>query len=309
MNIVFFGTPLFSARILEYLLDNGISVKAVITRTDKPKGRSKIPVATPVKELALSRNIPVYQPVKVSSDEFKATLDSFEADLFVVVAYGEILKQHVLDAPKKGCINLHTSLLPKYRGAAPMQHAIINGEKETGVSIMYMAKKMDAGAIISVAKVPIATDQSLAELEEALIEVGGPELLSVIKRFERSKPDGIEQDEGAVTFAPKIELEDCGIDWSKPAAVIHNLVRGVNPYPGAWCFLTVNGVNKRLKIFKTSLKELNAPAGTLSFDGNQPVVACGVGALTLQDVQLEGKKRMPAADLFRGLPIEEISLL
>lgn len=305
MKIVYFGTPPFAAQVLNDLVRHGCDIVAVVTRTDKPKGRSGEPVPTPVKEVALSHHIPVYQPEKVSSEEFKPQLEAFNADLFVVVAYGEILKQHVLDAPKKGCINLHASLLPKYRGAAPIQRAIIDGEEESGISIMYMVKKMDAGDVIRTARVPISADMTYGELEQKLCEAGSAELLEVIRLFEKGKVAGIAQDESKVTFAPKIELEDCEIDWSKEAQTIHNLVRGVNPHPGAWCFVTVRGEKKRLKIYKTEVQNVSGIPKSAELKKGEPLIYCGKGAVLLKEVQLEGKKRMQANELFRGIPIDQ----
>lgn len=302
MNVVYFGTPQFAADVLETLLEQGVNVVAVVSRTDKPKGRSGTPVPTPVKQVALEKGIPVHQPVKVSAPEFEETLHSFDADLFVVVAYGEILKQHVLDAPRKGCINLHASLLPKYRGAAPIQRCIIDGEKESGVSIMYMVKKMDAGDVILKSRVPIGPDMTFGELEAELKAVGGDLLYKVVHRFETEIPDGEPQDESQVTFAPKIELEDCEIDWNRPANALHNLIRGVNPYPIAWCYVKTGGREKRLKILRSEVVDrAGAPGSILASDKNGVTVGCGDRALCLKQVQLEGKKAMPADALMRGI--------
>ena len=173
MKVVFFGTPDFAAKTLDFLLHHNVSVAAVITKPDKPLGRSGRPIPTPVKQVALAQTppIPLFQPEIVSALEFAPTLEAFHADLFVVVAYGEIIKQHLLDMPRLGCINVHASILPKYRGAAPIQHSIINGETETGVTIMHMVKKMDAGDIIQICRVPIHEDTTAGELEEALCDI------------------------------------------------------------------------------------------------------------------------------------------
>lgn len=309
MRIVFFGTPQFASNVLEELVRAKLDVVAVISRTDKPKGRSGTPVPTPVKEVAIKRNIPVYQPEKVSSDDFRPILDSFNADMFVVVAYGEILKQHVLDAPKLGCINVHASLLPKYRGAAPIQQAIINGDTESGISIMYMVKKMDAGDVISKTIVPITEEMNFAELEEKLCIAGSQALLDSLKLFEKGKVVGTPQNESEVTFAPKIELEDCQIDWSQPAKKIHDRIRGVNPYPGAWTFMEVHGETKRFKIFSSKVVDASGKPGVMEkFQGNS-IIYCGEKAIQIIEVQLEGKKRMLAEDLFRGVPIHHFRLL
>lgn len=308
MKVVFFGTPGFSAIVLQYLLENGVDVCAVISKPDKPKGRSGEPVPTAVKVVALSQNppIPIYQPEIVSAPEFAEVLKPYHADLFVVVAYGEIIKQHLLDLPKKGCINLHTSLLPKYRGAAPIQRAVIDGESETGVSIIHIVKKMDAGDVIEMVKVPIEENDTFGDIEKKLIEAGSKALLKVIKQFENGSVSATPQNQEAVTFAPKIELEDCEIDWAQPAQVIHNLVRGVNPYPGAWCRVTVKGQSKLLKIYSTLVQKgiSGNPGEILTMDNSGIVVGCGQDSIKILELQLEGKKRMAPSELLRGSSIE-----
>jgi len=302
MKIVFFGTPRFAAVVLRYLLDNQVEIAAVVTRPDKPKGRSDKLIPTPVKEVALEHHIPVYQPEKVSSPVFAEVLTPIEADLFVVVAYGEIVKQHILDMPKLGCINLHTSLLPKYRGAAPIQRAVMNGEMETGVSIMYMVKKMDAGDIIRTQKLAIGENETFGELEERLCRVGSEMMLSVISDFRQGPLDGRPQNDDDVTFAPKVELEDCEIDWTKPANEIHNLVRGSQPYPGAWCWVDVKGEKKRMKIKKTLIghSAQAAPGSLIRVNQEGLELGCGEGSLIIKFLQLEGKKAMTPDELFRG---------
>ncbi len=311
MKIIFFGTPSFAARVLQYLLDHQVNVVAVISKPDRPKGRSSIPVPTPVKVIALQHqpSIPIYQPEIVSAFEFAPILQSYEADLFVVVAYGELIKQHLLDMPRLGCINLHASLLPKYRGAAPIQRCLMNGETETGVTIMHMVKKMDAGDMIETAKVSVDPDMIFGELEALLCEVGKMALLKVISDFERGVVNEIPQDHTQATFAPKIELEECEIKWEKPAAFLHNLVRGANPDPGAWCYVRVRNEQKRLKINRTRIvSSAKALPGTiLSLNQENLIVATGDQALQLLEVQLEGRKSMSSAELMRGLPLKDIS--
>ena len=304
MKILLFGTPSFSAGVLTFLITKGIDICAVVTRPDRPKGRSKTPIPPPVKDVAQEHNIPVHQPEKASESEFTETLQSYEPDLFVVVAYGEILKQRVLDIPKVACINVHTSLLPKYRGAAPVQHAIINGEKETGVTIMHMARKMDAGPIIKTARVSIGANTTCGELEQQLCDIGSKLLLEVIHDFEKGTVEEIPQNDDEATFAPKIELEDCEIHWNKPAEEIHNLVRGVNPYPGAWCTSTVRGQKKRLKIISSTIeKKLSGKPGEILIYGKEGiVVACAHNALRLLEVKLEGKKTISVEDFVHGHP-------
>jgi methionyl-tRNA formyltransferase len=309
MRIVFFGTPEFAAKVLSFLLENGVEVAAVITKPDRPKGRSGAPVPTPVKAAVqqLRPDIPVFQPEIVSDPAFSPTIEAFKADLFVVVAYGEIIKQHLLDMPRLGCINLHASLLPKYRGAAPIQRSIINGEPVTGVTIMHMVKKMDAGDIIKMVEVPIGPNDSFPEIEQRLCDAGSQALLDVIREFASGVIRRIPQDHAQATLAPKIELEDCELKWSLPAGVLHNLVRGVVPDPGAWCYVTVRGQKKRLKIYSTNVVEGTGPFGSiLSYGKDGLVVACGQGALHILHVQLEGKKAMSADELLRGIPRDQL---
>jgi methionyl-tRNA formyltransferase len=311
MKIVFFGTPQFAADVLKYLIDHQVQVSAVITKPDRPKGRSGDPVPTPVKLVAQAHNppLPVHQPELVSAPEFAETLRAYQADLFVVVAYGEIIKQHILDMPSKGCINVHASLLPKYRGAAPIQRSIIAGETETGVTIMYMVRKMDAGDIIQMVKVPIGPNMTHGELEKQLCDAGSIALLEVIQALEKGDVPHVEQDHSQATLAPKIELEDCEVLWNLPAQAIHNLVRGVNPHPGAWCYVKVGGQQKRLKIITTRVRDdhQGTPGEIISASKDGLIVACGKDSLQILQLQLEGKKAMPAEELLRGLPKDSLS--
>jgi methionyl-tRNA formyltransferase len=308
MRVVFFGTPRIAAEVLTHLLKNGVNVVGVISKPDKPHGRSSTPVPVPVKVAAQAwpTPIPVYQPEKVSAPEFAPILQDFQADLFVVVAYGEILKQHVLDMPKAACINMHASLLPKYRGAAPIQRAIIQGEAESGVTIMHMVKQMDAGDMIAAAKIPIGPDMTAGELEAAVTEKGSGLLLGVIREFEQGTPPRLPQDHSQMTLAPKIELADCEVHWNSTAQAIHNLIRGSNPEPGAWCQVMLQGQTKRLRLFRSKVRrDLHGrPGELLSYGKPGFIIACQEGALELLELQLEGKKRMPAADLMRGFPAD-----
>lgn len=311
MKVIFFGTPSFAAEVLDFLFQNQVQVVAVVSKPDRPKGRSGQPVPTPVKQTVLDHypSLPIFQPELVSAPEFSAVLQAFQPDLFVVVAYGEIIKQHLLDMPKLGCINLHASLLPKYRGAAPIQRCIIQGEKESGVTIMHMVKKMDAGDMIEVVKVPIGPEMTFGELEMELCEVGKKLLLKTIQDFQKGIIKRIPQDHTQATLAPKIELEDCEIQWKEPAQKIHDLVRGVNPHPKAWCYVSVRGEKKRLKINKSSVitDQKSDPGSILSNNKQNLIVGTGSSALELIEVQLEGKKAMTSAELIRGIPINDLS--
>lgn len=311
MKVVFFGTPPFAAQVLQDLFKAGIDVVAVVSKPDRPQGRSLTPVPTPVKIAAQSHNpsLPIHQPAIVSDLSFGPVLEAYRADLFVVVAYGELIKQHLLDMPRLGCINLHASLLPKYRGAAPIQQCIINGEMESGVTIMHMVKKMDAGDMISVVKVSVGPEMTYGELEKALCQVGSAALIKAIHDLENGKASRVPQDHTQATFAPKIELEDSEIKWTQPAQVIHNLVRGVNPHPGAWCYVHVRGAKKRLKINRTRViaDKKGRPGEILACGKEGFIVACQEGALQILELQLEGKKAMPADEFTRGLTADQIA--
>lgn len=316
MKIIFFGTPLFAAHVLDYLLRHGVNIVAVISKPDRPKGRSGTPEPTPVKAAALAYNpsLPVHQPEFVSAPEFSAILESYQADLFLVVAYGEIIKQHLLEMPRIACVNLHTSLLPKYRGAAPIQRCIIEGESETGVTLMHLAKKMDAGDIIQQIRVPISSHMTFGELEEILCQVGQKALLDLIQAFEKNETvSRIPQEHSEATLAPKIELEDCEIQWNRPAQELHNLIRGVNPFPGAWCYILLKGQKKRLKIQKTRVVPCEASVPGTFLNQQQTkgnfLIATGDQALELLEVQLEGKKSMSSEELGRGISRMQIDFI
>jgi methionyl-tRNA formyltransferase len=300
VNIVFFGTPHFAAEILRYLFDRKVKVLGIVTQPDRPKGRSLFLSPSPVKSalLELFPTIPLLQPEKASQENFLEELRALKADLFVVVAYGQILTQKLLDIPPLGCINVHASLLPKFRGAAPIQRAILEGEKETGVAIQKMVRQLDAGDVIAVAKTLISEEMTSGELQEKLCELSKPLLLSVIHSYKNGIPPAEPQDPSLVTHAAKIEPEEVEIDWTKPAERLHNLVRGFSPRPGAWCWIQSGPERKRLKILKTKLSSLKgAPGALLSTQG---IVACGKGTIEFIEVQPEGKRPMKAIDWLRG---------
>lgn len=312
MKVVFFGTPPFAAQVLEFLIQKGIEVVTVISKPDKPQGRSNQLVPTPVKLIAQKYNLPLYQPERVSADEFSEVLPKYGADLFVVVAYGEIIKQHLLDTPRLACINVHASLLPKYRGAAPIQRAIIEGETETGITIMHMVRKMDAGDIIKQTVVPIGAHETYGSLEAKLCEAACPLLLEVIHDFERGVEHRTAQEEALVTYAPKIEAETCLIDWSQSARDIHNLIRGLIPFPEALCYVDFKGEKKRLKILSAEPIATETPLSVAEISISKKdgiVIGCGEGALHLKRLKLEGKKEMSSREFVLGLSQESLQFL
>ncbi len=305
MRIVFFGTSSFAAKILTKLIDNGYQVVAIVTRPDRMKGRHLQHSPPPVKEIAsqLCPNIPVFQPEKASAPEFAEGLRQFQADLFVVVAYGEIIKSNLLEMPGLGCINIHASLLPKFRGAAPIQRSLMEGEKETGITIIEMSPQMDAGDVLAMESIPIPEEMTFGELDLKLSDLSVKLLFKTIREFEEGKVVKIPQDHQLATLAPKIKAEEEKIDWKKPAIQIHNQIRALSPTPSAWCEIKIGQTPKRLKIKKahTVAGISAAPGSLISFGKEGWVVACGEDALRLLEVQLEGKKPMSAEECARGI--------
>ena len=297
------GTPDIAATCLEKILADGFEVVAVYTQPDRPKGRGMKLVASPVKELALKHGIPVFQPEHFREDETVEQLRILEPDVCAVVAYGRILPQRVLDIPTKGCVNIHASLLPQYRGSAPYQWAVLDGLKETGVTAQHMALKMDAGDIIDVAKTPIGENETAGELLDRLAVLGADLLSRVLTRFANDDVAGIPQNEDAVTFAPMLDKAMCPIDWTKTAQQVHNHVRGLHPWPVATA--VIGGT--KFKIHSTVVVEGNAdaaPGTVLELTKTGLRVACGSGIVEIRSLQAEGGKRMAAPDYFRGHPLE-----
>ncbi len=304
MKIMFMGTPEISAICLEKLIEDGHNVVSVITREDKPRGRKMIMTPTETKTLALERGIPVHTPKALRDGEFSELLRLYSPELICVVAYGKILPPEVINYPKYGCINLHVSLLPKYRGAAPMQRAIMAGESETGVTVMYMNEGLDTGDIISVRSFPIGPDDDFEAVHDASADIGSALLSETIFKIERGEATRTPQDHALASYAPKIEREDCKIDFSLSASALNPIIRGVTPIPGAFAY---HG-GKMLKISHTSVIEGQGEAGEIiAVDGageGSFTVACGEGALIVRRVIPEGKGRMTAGDLVRGRKIK-----
>jgi methionyl-tRNA formyltransferase len=311
LRIVFFGTPRFASIILQFLLNQKAEVAAVVTRPDKPKGRSSQPAFSPVKELALSHHLPLFQPSKASDPEFATFLKTLHADFFVVAAYAEILKPSILEIPRLGCINVHGSNLPKYRGAAPVQRAIMAGETETGVTIMKMAEKMDEGDILSIRKVPIPLEMNAGELMDILANTGKEALWEAMLAMEKGSLKPIKQDSSLATYAKKIKPEDAEILWNGPNLAIHNQIRGVNPNPGAWCWVEVQGEKKRLLLKRTlpCPSSIRQPGMILSTNPSELIVGCTEGAVRILELQLEGRKTLPADVFLRGINLDKLLFL
>lgn len=305
MKIVFMGTPDFSVVALENLIKAGHEIAAVVTQPDKPKGRGGKMQYTPVKEVALKENLKVYQPLKVRETEFVDVLRDINPDVIVVIAFGQILPKSILNLPKLGCINVHASLLPKYRGAAPIQWSIIDGEEKTGVTTMYMDEGLDTGDIIDTAVVTIEKKETGGSLFDKLAVAGGELIVETLKKLENGTAVRIKQDDSKSNYAGMINKQLGIIDFNKPAVVIERLIRGLNPWPSA--FTTMNG--KTLKIWDAEAVNENIaeqPGKIISKDRDYIEVATGEGTLKIFELQLEGKKRMKTRDFLNGSELSEI---
>ena len=302
MRIVFMGTPDIAATCLKKILDDGFEVVGVYTQPDRPKGRGMKLVASPVKEVALAAGIPVYQPENFREEETVEQLRALKPDICAVVAYGRILPQKVLDVPTFGCINIHASLLPKYRGSAPYQWAVLDGRKETGVTAMYLCREMDAGDIIDVSKTPIGENETAGELLDRLAVLGAELLSKTLSRFEKEgKLPAVPQNPDEVCYAPMLDKSMCPIDWNQTAVQVHNHVRGLHPWPVATMVLQ----GKTFKVHDTRVVSgSGAPGQILGLTKTGLVVACGEGAVEITSLQAEGGKRMAAPDYFRGHPLQ-----
>ena len=303
MRIMFMGTPEIAATVLKRLIDDSHEVTSVITREDKPRGRGNVMTPTPVKSLAQEHGIPVYTPATLRDEAFAQLLRELDPELIAVVAYGKILPESVLSYPKYGCINLHVSLLPKYRGAAPMQRAIMDGERETGVTVMHMDVGLDTGDIISVEKFPIGKEDNFEDIHDKSAEIGAALLSRTVVDIENGTAKRVKQDDTLASYAAKIEKSECKIDLSLDASRLDCIIRGLTPIPGAYVY---NGA-KMLKIAKAVPTDDEGEIGeVIDLDGTGSgyfTVACGKGSLKVLSVIPEGKGKMSAGDLIRGRKI------
>jgi methionyl-tRNA formyltransferase len=306
LRIIFMGTAELSCASLEKLArDEQFQVAAVVTQTDKPKGREMKLQFSPVKILAQKLNLKILQPAKARDEQFISELRGLNPDLIVVAAYGQILPQSILDLPKFGCVNVHTSLLPKYRGASPIQSAILNGETETGLTIMKMDAGLDTGEIISQARTPILPADNSQTLHDRLAQLGADLLVETIPDFIAGKIRARPQNDSEATHTAKIKKEDGRIDWNEPAEKIWNRLRAFTPWPGAFTFLRTETKPQFLKIWKAEVSENNGQTGTvLSADKNGITVACGKNALRILELQREGGRRLGAQEFLSGFPLE-----
>ena len=300
MRVVFMGTPDIAATCLKRIIADGFDVVGVYTQPDRPKGRGMKMVASPVKEVALANGLPVFQPENFRADETVEQLRALRPDVAAVVAYGRILPQRVLDIAPKGFINIHASLLPQYRGSAPYQWAVLDGQKETGVTAMYLIREMDAGDIIDAVKTPIAPDETAGELLDRLAVLGAGLLSKTLGRIEMGGVTHTKQDESRVSYAPMLDKSMCPIDWNRTAQQVHDHVRGLHPWPVAT--MELNG--QHFKVHATRIVPGSGkPGQILGLTKTGLVIACGEGAVEIQSLQAAGGKRMAAPDYFRGHPL------
>lgn len=297
MRLIFAGTPDFAAHHLQCLIDSDHEIVGVYTQPDRPAGRGKKLVASPVKQLAEQHSLPVFQPVNFKEDGALDTLTGLNADVMVVVAYGLLLPQPVLDAPRFGCINVHASLLPRWRGAAPIQRAIAAGDRETGITIMQMDIGLDTGDMLIKTHCPISTEDTGGSLHDKLLTQGGPALLEALIQIEQQTLKPEKQDDSLACYASKLTKEEAAIDWQQPASVLYDQIRAFNPFPVAY----FSQGKDRIRVWECQLNDGQGTPGTVLRADNQGiVVACGDGALKLSQLQLPGKKVLAVRDILNG---------
>lgn len=299
LRIIFMGTPDFGAATLEALINGPDQIVAVVTQPDRAKGRGKKVAPPPVKVLAEQHGIPVLQPTKIKTEEFRNGLLSYQPDLMVVTAYGRILPKSLLELAPMGCINVHGSLLPKYRGAAPIQWSVIKGETEVGVTVIQMDEGMDTGDMLLKAKLPTAPDETAGSLFIKLAALGGETVLKAIKGLKEGTVVPVPQNHANATMAPMLKKEHGAIDWSGSAEELDCQIRGLDPWPTAYCFLG----NLRLQLFMPEVVHRDhqaQPGEILQADGRGLQIACGTGAILIKEIQPEGKKRMSTESFLRG---------
>jgi len=305
-RVVFAGTPEFALASLRALVESGRIPVAVLTQPDRPAGRGKKLTASPVKQYAEKQGIPVMQPVTLRDADVVADLEALEPDLLIVAAYGLILPQNVLDIPTHGCLNVHASVLPRWRGAAPIQAAILAGDETTGISLMAMTAGLDCGPVFHTSEVSIGAGESAGELHDRLAALGGAALVEHLDGILGGELLATEQDESRATYAPKIQKQDAEIDWCRPAAELARRVRAYNPFPGAFFFAD----NARIKVWRSTAVDGGAEPGTvIQNDRDGIVVACGGGALRLDELQLPGKRRATHQEFARQFDLSGARLV
>ena len=302
MKVLYMGTPDFAKTVLEGIVGAGYEVVGAVTQPDKPKGRGEIMTPPPVKVCASKLGIPVFQPQTLKDGEFEKTLASLSPDVIVVAAYGKILPKNVLDFPKYGCANVHASLLPKYRGAAPIQRAIIDGEKTTGITTMFMEEGLDTGDMIEMYEIAIREDDDFESLHDKLADLGAYAIVSTLKAVEKGNIKRYKQDHSLSTYAKKIEKEDCLIDFSLDCEKVNDLIRGTSPFPLSFAYLKSKLIKiVRARAVKTGVR--GVPGEVVSVDNGEIVVACGTGGLAIDVLIPEGKGKMTSKDFVNGRKI------
>lgn len=306
MKILFMGTPDFAVPCLDILVSNGFDVCGAVTQPDKPKGRGHKLTPPPVKEYAISKNIPVYQPQTLKDGEFEKVLDELKPQLIAVVAYGKILPEYILDFPEYGCVNVHGSVLPKYRGAAPIQWAIINGDKTTGVTTQYMKMGVDTGDIIFTDETEILPDETYGELYTRLSQSGAELLLKTVNAIKDGTAPRTEQDESEATHAPMLTKETGHIDWTKSADEVLSLIRGTNPWPMSYAMCG----DEMMKVFGVKKGSgFDAPPGKIRIVKKKLEISCGKDSVVVDEIQFKGGKRMTVASYLNGHDIDENIIL
>lgn len=303
LRILFFGTPDFALVSLDALLRSPYRVVGVVTQTDKPRGRGQRVAESPVKQRAVAAGVPVLQPQRLSDAAFLDRMAALEADLGVVAAYGKILTDRVLAMPRLGLVNVHASVLPRYRGAAPVHRAVMAGDTETGVTIMRVVKALDAGPMLAVARCPIGPDETSEELERGLARLGADLLVATLDELSAGRERETPQDEAAATYAKRLTKEDGIVDWTWTAQRLHNLVRGLHPWPHAFTFLHERRVILHRSSVATVLPTNADPGTVLEAHGDRLIVATGGGTLDLLEVQAEGKRKMTIREFLAGHPV------
>ncbi|KPK25556.1 MAG: hypothetical protein AMK69_14015 [Nitrospira bacterium SG8_3] len=304
-RLIFMGTPQFAVPTLEALIEKGHEILAVVTQPDRPKGRGRRQVPSPVKELAVTHQIMVLQPQKVSDDHFCDQIREMEPDMAIVVAFGQILKKNLLTIPAWGVINIHASLLPKYRGAAPIQWAILNNESKTGLTVMRMDEGLDTGPILFQKEVPVLEDETAGQLHDRLSELAGQMIVEALTDMAKTQVKEISQDDSLASYASKIERRDSLVDWKQPATKISCLIRALDPRPGA--YTTLEG--KQIKLFSSTVVDrsgLDGVPGRVVRHTKETIhVDAGQGMIGIREIQYPGKKRLSIADFLRGFPLPE----
>ncbi|MGX1498633.1 methionyl-tRNA formyltransferase [Labrenzia sp. MBR-25] len=309
LRVIFMGTPDFSVPTLMEIVGQGHDVVACYSQPPRPAGRGMDLKKSPVHEAAESFGIPVFTPQSLKGVEEQEAFAALDADVAVVVAYGLLLPKPILDAPQFGCLNLHASMLPRWRGAAPINRAIMAGDTETAVQVMRMEEGLDTGPVCMSETVAIGENMTAGDLHDKLSSLGGDLMVRALAALSRGALGDQAQAEEGVTYAAKLSKQETRIDWSKPAAEVHNHIRGLSPFPGAWCEMPLGGKAERVKVLRSTLGEASGTPGSIQIGADVPVVCCGTGAVRLEQVQRAGKKPMSGAEFLRGASLSDGTVL